>query len=83
MDRVTPLQQAAGILGEHFENFLIVVNHTGENNGVCECEWNNPYAAKTLAEQGTRLIKDSIYPTQEYEWAEETDDDDDSDECLG
>ena len=83
MDNVTPLQKAAGILGEHYENFLIAVNPS-EDNTVCECEWNNPYAAKTLAEQARKLVKSNIYPVDQMEfvWEEEVEveDDDDYDE---
>ena len=65
MDKITPLDQAAGILGEHYENFLIVIN---VGDGICECRYDNPYAAKTLSEQGTVLIADSLFPKEEFEW---------------
>lgn len=60
----TPFEQVKAILGEHFDNYVVIIN---EDPHECELEYNNAFAAKGMLEWAKNNI-DSYY-------AEDHDDD--------
>ena len=76
-DEITPLEQAQGILGEHFENYIIVV---ASEPHECEIEYNNSFAALGLLNTAHKIIADGLIPTSDENdvdiaWDDEFDDD--------
>lgn len=70
------LEHAKAILGEHFENFVLVVNDA-EDPTISYTTFNNPYAAKTLLESGLKVVEDQLFPADAQGYLVEAYDDDD------
>tara|TARA_R110000787_G_scaffold124803_1_gene235838 strand:- start:226 stop:477 length:252 start_codon:yes stop_codon:yes gene_type:complete len=76
-DELTPIEQCQVILGEHFENYLIVA---ADKPHECEVEYNNSFAALGLAAIANKVVTDALLPSEDYEvdieWDEDLDDED-------
>jgi DNA helicase HerA-like ATPase len=76
---LTPIEQAKAILGEHFENYLIVAT---DNPHECDVEYNNSFAALGLANIAHKVISEGLLPTPDNDvdivWEEDLDEDDSS-----
>ena len=46
LDSTTPLEQAKAILGEHYENYVVMVVHPDGKD--MEWDYDNPYAARGM-----------------------------------
>ena len=79
----SPFKQAQAILGEHYDNYVIIVN---EYPHECEVEYNNAFAAVGMLNWATKTIDNyftDVHSEEETEidWDEsETNDDDLSNE---
>jgi hypothetical protein len=75
----TPFQQAQAILGEHYENYVIIVN---EDSHGCEVEYNNAFASIGMLNWAKKTIDnyfEDVHSDEnlEIDWDEsETNDDD-------
>jgi hypothetical protein len=76
-EELTPIQQAQIILGEHFENYLIVASDSPHE---CDVEYNNSFAAIGLANIAKKVVTEGLIPTPDNDvdivWEEDLDDDD-------
>jgi hypothetical protein len=74
---LTPLEQAQAILGEHFENYLIVASKRPHE---CDVEYNNSFAALGLCDVASKVLKDGLLPNVDNNldivWEEDIDDED-------
>ncbi len=59
-----PLQQAKAILGEHYDNYVIIVN---EHPHECELEYNNSFAAHGLLTWAKNSIDNFYCESQDDE----------------
>tara|TARA_Y100000361_G_scaffold41014_2_gene35177 strand:+ start:6960 stop:7223 length:264 start_codon:yes stop_codon:yes gene_type:complete len=74
---LTPLQSAAGILGEHYEHFVIMVND--EPHSV-RLEYDNSLSALGMIETGHKLISKNLMSDAEEDFEIVWDDEDDDEE---
>ena len=75
-DEITALEQAQCILGEHFENYVVVVSNKPHE---CETEYNNSFAAMGLFSTAHKIISDTLIPTNgendvDIAWEDDCDD---------
>lgn len=74
---LTPIEQAQTILGEHFENYLIVASN---NPHECDIEYNNSFAALGLSKIAHKVVTDGLIPGADNDvdivWDDELDDED-------
>lgn len=81
MIQPTPLEQAASVLGEHFDNYVIAVSNKPHE---CEVEYNNSFAAIGLLKTCEKIVDQGIFPTidsdDDYEIVWEDDDDEDEED---
>lgn len=61
-DEITALEQAQSILGEHFENYVVVVSNEPHE---CTTEYNNSFAAMGLLSTAHKIISDTLIPTND------------------
>ena len=76
-----PLEQARGILGEHFRNYVIIVQDD-ENPHHFDAYYSEPYAAAGLLTEAKKVHEahmDSLNDPTEWDWDWEEEDDDDDD----
>jgi hypothetical protein len=75
----TPFEQAKAILGEHFENYVIIVN---PDSHECELEYNNAFAAQGML-MWAKYTLDSFYTDDQIDldteiiWDDDEEDDTD------
>tara|TARA_B100001769_G_scaffold42412_1_gene29575 strand:+ start:23847 stop:24104 length:258 start_codon:yes stop_codon:yes gene_type:complete len=75
---LTPIEQAQAILGEHFENYLIVASSKPHE---CDVEYNNSFAAIGLCDIAQKVITEGLLPSAENEvdivWDDDIDEEED------
>jgi hypothetical protein len=76
-DPITPLQQCAGILGEHYDHFVVIVNTEPHAFRV---EFDNSLSALGMLRSATTLVDRQLMGSSEddYEWVWDEDGDDDA-----
>tara|TARA_X000001382_G_C3110687_1_gene159787 strand:- start:389 stop:640 length:252 start_codon:yes stop_codon:yes gene_type:complete len=79
-DELTPIEQCQIILGEHFENYLIVAS---DKPHECDVEYNNSFAALGLAAIARKVVTEGLLPSADNDvdivWEDDLDDEDTSD----
>ena len=71
---MNPLEQAQGILGEHFKNYVVIVQDD-ESPSVFEMGYSCPYATTGLMIEASKyhqsLLDAMNAPEEVFEWIEE------------
>ena len=71
---MTPLEQAQAILGEHYKNYVLIVQDD-ESPSVFEMAYSCPYATTGLMIEGSKyhhaLMDAMNAPEEAFEWIEE------------
>jgi len=71
---MTPLEQAQGILGEHYRNYIVIVQDD-ESPSVFEMGYSCPYATTGLMIEASKyhqsLLDAMNAPEEVFEWIEE------------
>ena len=71
---MTPLEQAQGILGEHYRNYIVIVQDD-ESPSVFEMGYSCPYATTGLMIEASKyhqsLLDAMNAPEEGFEWIEE------------
>ena len=71
---MSPLEQAQGILGEHYRNYIVIVQDD-ESPSVFEMGYSCPYATTGLMIEGSKyhpsLLDAMNAPEEVFEWIEE------------
>ena len=80
---MTPLEQAQGILGEHYKNYIVIVQDD-ESPSLFDMAYSCPYATTGLMIEASKyhqsLLDAMNAPEEVFEWIEEGESDDDEDE---
>lgn len=75
------LEQALGILGEHFNNYIVIAQ-SADNKGHFDMEVSCPYATTGLLTEASKwhIAKTQMggYGQEAIEWVEEEEEEDDS-----
>lgn len=76
-DSTTPLERAKAILGEHYENYVIMVVHSE----TLEMEWDydNPYSARGMS-LSLNATLECLEGSEELDFEDLWQDDEDKDE---
>ena len=75
-----PLERLKGIAGEHFVNYVIVVDDPNVMEGV-RFAYNNQFSATGMIIRASKLLRDAEGSDVDTDWIwVEDDDDDESDE---
>ena len=71
---MTPLEQAQGILGEHYRNYIVIVQDD-ESPSLFDMAYSSPYATKGLMLEASKyhqsLLDAMNAPEEVFEWIEE------------
>ena len=71
---MTPLEQAQGILGEHYRNYIVIVQDD-ESPSLFDMAYSCPYATKGLMLEASKyhqsLLDAMNAPEEVFEWIEE------------
>ena len=80
---MTPLEQARGVLGEHFKNYVIIVQ-SEEDPSFFDMVNSDPYATTglLLEAQKWHYAQMNAVGDMEIEWVTEEDDAEDDDESF-
>ena len=74
MDAITPLEQATGILGEHFKNYVVIVQDA-DNPDLFDMVHSDPFSATGLLLESSKWHHAQMNaigaPEDDFEWTEE------------
>lgn len=74
MDAIDPLTQATGILGEHFKNYIVIVQDA-DNSEMFDMVHSDPFSTTGLLIEASKWHHAQLGamsdPTDAYEWVEE------------
>ena len=74
-----PLERLKAIAGEHFQNYVIVVDDPNVMEGV-RFAYNNEFSATGMIIRASKLLKDSECSDVDTDWIWVEDEDDDNEE---
>ena len=83
MDAVDPLTQATGILGEHFKNYVVIVQDA-DNPSFFDLVSSDPYATTGLLIEAQKwhYAQMNAVGDMEIEWVTEEEDAEDDEESF-